>query len=266
MQQSLSSLFQSENEHPTTEFVVSRLNMYFGYVVPILTHRSPFWHADRTSMKELELAQKRVTKWFCRASQVHYKTRLIQLKLLPINLYIEVHDSLTFFKIVADQYNFDREKHITPFEKSSLRTTTSSPFYLPKVRRGKSKDNFWYWTLQLYRRLSRNVNLQELCYVKGGIQDYYWKFFINNFYEENLCSWRIDCQRRTCSPWSNWYLRGLSTLPLEKPIIIINVIIIIIIIIFKCSIVKRALGRQKSSIKKHLPYNKTRFLYFSRSF
>ena len=94
------------------------------------------------------------------------------------NLYIEMHDSITYCKIVADQYNFDRKRHITPIEKSSLRTTTSSPFYLPKIRRGKSKDNFWYRTLQLHRRLSRTVNLQELCYVRECIQDYYWKFFI----------------------------------------------------------------------------------------
>ena len=74
----------------------SRLNMYCEYVVPIFTHCSPVWHANRTSMKELEPVQKRVTKWICRTSQVVYKTRLIQLKLLPINLYIEMHDLLTF--------------------------------------------------------------------------------------------------------------------------------------------------------------------------
>ena len=117
----------------------SRLKMYCGYVVPFLTHCSPVWHANRTSMKELELVQKRITKWFSRTSQVDYKTRLIQLKLLPIDLYIEMHDILTFYKIVADQYNFDWKRHITPIEKSSLRTTTSSLFYLPKIRRSKSK-------------------------------------------------------------------------------------------------------------------------------
>ena len=174
--------------------------MYCGYVVPFLTHCSPVWHANRTSMKELELVQKRVTEWICRTSQVDYKTRSIQLKLLPIILYIEMHDLLTFYKIVADQYNFDWKRHITPIDKSSLRTTTSSLFYLPKIRRSKSKDNFWYRTLQLHQRLSGTVNLQELCYVKEGIQDYYWKFFINNFCEENLYSWRINCRCRTCSP------------------------------------------------------------------
>ena len=70
----------------------SRLNKYCGYVVPIVTHCSPVWHANRTSMKKLELVQKRVTKRISRTSQVDYKTRMIQLKLLPINLYIEMHD------------------------------------------------------------------------------------------------------------------------------------------------------------------------------
>ena len=176
-----------------------RLKINCGYVVPILTHCSPVWHADRTSKKELELVQKRVTEWIGRTSQVDVKTRLIQLKLLPINLYIEMHHLLTC-KIVADQYNFDWTRHITPIEKSSLRTTTSSPFYLPKIRRSKSKDNFWYRTLQFHRRLSRTVILQELCHVKEGIQDYYWKFFINNFCEKNLSSWRIIRQCQTCSP------------------------------------------------------------------
>ena len=142
-----------------------------------------------------------------------------------------MHDLLTFCKIVADQYNFDWKRHITPIEKSSLRTTTSSPFYPPKIRKSKSKYNFWYRTLQLHRRLPRTVNLQELCYVIEGIQDYYWKFFINNFCEESLWSWRINCQCRTCSPWSNWYLRALNTLPLGKPNIIIIIIFITIIII-----------------------------------
>ena len=123
----------------------SRLNMYCGYVVAILTHCSPVWHANRTSMKELELVQKRVTEWICRTSQEDYKTRFIQLKLLPFNLYIEMHD-LPTCKIVADPYNFDWKRHITLIEKSSLRSTTSSPFYLPKIKRSKSKDNFWYRT------------------------------------------------------------------------------------------------------------------------
>ena len=140
----------------------SRLNMYCGYVVPILTHCSPIWQANRTSMKELELVQKRVTKWICRTSQVDYKTGLIQLKLLPINLYIEMHDLLTFCKIVADQYNFDWKRHITLIEKSSLRTTTSSPFNLPKIRRSKNKDNFWYRTLQLHRNY-RELYIYENC-------------------------------------------------------------------------------------------------------
>ena len=148
-------------------------------------------------MIELELVQKRVTKRICRTSQVYYKTRLIQLKLLPINLYIEKHDLPFFCKIVADQYNFDWKRHITPIEKCSLRKTKSPPFYLPKTRKSKYKDHFWHKTLQLHRRLSRTVNLQELCYVKQGIQDYYWKFFIKNSCEENLCSWRINCQCRT---------------------------------------------------------------------
>ena len=74
--------------------------------------------------------------------QVDYKTSLIQLKLLPINLYNELHDLLTFCKIVADQYNFDWKRHITPIEETSLRTTTSSPFYLPKIEGTKAKTIF----------------------------------------------------------------------------------------------------------------------------
>ena len=109
------------------------------------------------------------------------------------------------------------------------------PRVIYQKKKSKSKDIFWYRTLQLHRRLSKTVNLQELCYVKEGIQDYNWKFLINKFCEGNLCSWQINCQCWTCSPWSNWYLRGLNTLPLEKQniIIIINLIyenIIIIIV------------------------------------
>ena len=53
-----------------------------------------------------------------------------------------MHDLLIFCKKVADQYNFDWKRHITPIEKSSLRTTTSSPFYLPKKGGAKAKTIF----------------------------------------------------------------------------------------------------------------------------
>ena len=86
------ALFNLKRNTSPLSSLCSRLNMYCGDVVPLLTHFSPVWHANRTSMKELELVQKRVTKWICRTSQVDYKTRLIQLKLLPKNLYTEMHD------------------------------------------------------------------------------------------------------------------------------------------------------------------------------
>ena len=198
MQQKQSSLFQSEKEHLTTQFVVFTpkyvlwvCSINFDTLFSSLACKQDIHERTRTGTEESKEMDLQIVS--SRLQNPLDPTEAVTKEFVHRN--IEMHDLLTFCKIVADQYNFDCKRHITPIEKSSLKTTTSSPFYLPKIR-----NNFWYRTLQLHRILSRTVNLQELCYVKEGIQDYYWKFFINSFCEGNLCSWRINCQCRTCSP------------------------------------------------------------------
>ena len=194
MQQSLSSLSQSKKEHLTTEFVVFTpkyvlwvCGTNFDKLFSSLPCKQDIHERTRTGTEESnEMDLQNVSS--------RLQNPIDPTEAVTNYLYIEKQDSLTFCKRVADQYNFDWKKHITPIEKSSLRTTTSTTFYLPKIRRSKSKDKFRYRTLQLHRRLTRNKNFQELCYVKEGIQECYWMFFINNFCEENLCSWRINCQ------------------------------------------------------------------------
>ena len=71
---------------------ITKLNAYLGYVVPIATYASQAWMPNKTNMQELERVQKLKLNGFWVA--LNHTTRLTKLKLLPLCMYIELHDLL----------------------------------------------------------------------------------------------------------------------------------------------------------------------------
>ena len=66
---------------------------YTGYV-PIVTYATQAWFANKTEMKEIERVQKKDTIWTLNNWELNYEKRLGKLNLLPLSLYIELHDIL----------------------------------------------------------------------------------------------------------------------------------------------------------------------------
>ena len=55
-------------------------------------------------MEQLERVQKLATKWILGTSS-HYKERLQKLNLLPLSLYIELHDILVLLALLENKYD-----------------------------------------------------------------------------------------------------------------------------------------------------------------
>ena len=63
--------------------------------MPIISYASMTWFANKTESKEIERIQKRATSWIIGGWDMNYKERLLELKLLPLTYYFELHDLLT---------------------------------------------------------------------------------------------------------------------------------------------------------------------------
>ena len=67
----------------------SKLNLYCGYIVPIISYASQNWYPNKTELRQLERVQKLATSWITNNFKMSYTERLKFLKLLPLSMYFE---------------------------------------------------------------------------------------------------------------------------------------------------------------------------------
>ena len=157
---------------------LKRINVYCGMVVPILCYASQVWYPTKTDLIRIELVQKRPTRWIVDA-ELLYIDRLVKLKLLPLSLYIEMHDILLFAAIINNNYDFDWSQHILFSNDHGYytRTTASCRLQVPKLRLSKSNQNFWLQCARLANHLSHSIDLFCITGVKRKLSDIYWNYF-----------------------------------------------------------------------------------------
>ena len=132
------SFFQIKRSLSSICNQATKLNAYIGYVVQVATHASQAWMPSRTNMLDLERVQKLATKWIL-CSNERYKERLTNLKLLPLCLYIELHDLLYMLAIMITTPPLISKKK--PPE--TTRQDTRGEFKIAKSRLQKTDDNFF---------------------------------------------------------------------------------------------------------------------------
>ena len=149
----ISALFQIKRSLTMKSSVTTRLNAYTGYVVPIVTYASQAWTPSRSNMEQLERVQKLATKWILRTSKT-YTERLKDLNLLPLNLYMEMHDILILIALLENRYDVEIERK--PSESCEItRQSSRGEFQIPKSRLQRTDDTFFRRVKHLYNCLIR---------------------------------------------------------------------------------------------------------------
>ena len=108
--------------------------------------------ANRTESKEVERAQRKATIWIMGNWDKSYKQRLIELRLLPLSYYFELHDLLVLLSMLKGSYNIKlpiksntkpnddllltRQKDLTSTRKTRTRKADENFF-------GKEPANYW---------------------------------------------------------------------------------------------------------------------------
>ena len=134
----------------------TKLYAFIGYVVPVLTYASQVWYPSKLEFKALERVQKSATKWIC-SSRDDYRTRLNRLNILPISMYIELHDLFLLF--VINGYYTINSSTIPDF--ISTETRQSKEFAVPKHRLRKCDKKFLNPATRLYN-IVKNKRLTNL--------------------------------------------------------------------------------------------------------
>ena len=172
----------------------TRRNAYIGYVVPILVYGSQTWQPNTTQQKELESSEN------CSAhSDKPYKELLENLQLLPISLYIELHDILLFVTILKDKYDVNWEKLIgNQLCDGYKRPAARGDFKISKHRLQKCDEGFVNGGKIFANLFMKTLNIDAKVMDKKMLTNIYWKLFRNFYDPERSCTWQILCKWGSC--------------------------------------------------------------------
>ena len=179
----------------TTSNIYTKLNGYIGYVVPVISYASQTWYPSKIEQKQLERVQRKATSWMC-GKTMDYKQRLTMLDILPLTMYLELHDILFFRAVRNEKYNINLLNH-KPRTKTTD-TRQSEEYEITKHRLKKTDENFWTRTTRLLNIITKHTKETEL--TKQFLTKLYKDYFKTNYTEAESCTWRILCSCGSCNP------------------------------------------------------------------
>ena len=157
--------------------IQNKIHAYTGYVIPMLTYASQAYHPSIGSLKKLEKVQKQATAWFY-GYDISYKCRLIKSKLLPVSLYIELHDVLFLLDLLEQKMDIEHSELLSVRSCWNTRHGDWNEMVVTSTRTKKADGNFVICASQLYNILSHRMKQLNEPMDKEHLLKAYWKFFL----------------------------------------------------------------------------------------
>ena len=197
----------------------NKLNAYTGYVVPILSYCSQAWLPNRQQMEKIEKLQKRATSWILGGRNCTYKEKLIAFKLLPLSLYVEMHDLLLLLWLLDNKFDIKVHFDYQDFEKN--RQNARGELKIAKNRLRKPDEKFFHRAKLLSNIFSKFLSNSPQLSSKKTVSVIYWNFFETTLtrnvrgesYENVGCATTHD--RKSNRNWTR--KQGCLGAPLGRP-------------------------------------------------
>ena len=197
-QKATRAFFQLKRNISATCSWVNKLHSYTGYIVPIITYCSQAWSPSRANLVSFERVQVMATKWILNCN-LDYKGKLVKLKLLPLCLYVEMHNLLMYLSLVNSKYDISIAVESSKEEKT--RQHSRGEHAVNKNRLNKSDENFFHRTKLLHNIVIKLYEEYGNQLDKKSISKLYWDYFVRKFNYLNRCTWRIICECIHCNNW-----------------------------------------------------------------
>ena len=179
----------------------TKLNAYIGYVVQVLSFASQVWYPSKTDMKSIEKIQHKAKRWIW-VENDEYHQRLETLNILPLSMYMEMHDVLYLLSILEGNYHVPEDKLPKRIENE---TRLKHEFELPKHRLQKSDENFFFFRAAKLYNIIRITTEKPM--TKKLLTEMYQNYFHRSYNELDSCTWRLLCNCGICNPmkklWPN---------------------------------------------------------------
>ena len=178
--------------------------IYISIVQPNLLYCSPLWRPYLIKdIDLLERVQRRATKFILSDYSSDYKTRLIQLGMLPLIYILEIANIVFFIKSINNPSEKFNILDFVDFSAGSTRSANTKLYH--KTCTNITMNSYFYRLPRLWNHLPIIDPSRPLDEIK--LKRYFWNHFLNNFDSNILCSFHYLCPCTHCSksPASNNY-------------------------------------------------------------
>ena len=172
--------------------------LYLTFARPKLSYCSPLWRPFLIKdILLLERVQRRATKFILDNYSMDYKSRLTQLKLLPLMYFYKLTDilfAIKSFKNPTDSFNIFQ--HLQ-YNKSGTRSSNTKLSHKTSIN-AISANSYFCRLPRLWNALPIIDLTLSFSVIKHKLHCFLWNHFIENFDINNHCTYHFLCPCNHC--------------------------------------------------------------------
>ena len=179
--------------------ITLKKNLYFALIRSHLSYCSQLWRPHLLKdIKSLEKIQRRATSYILSDYASNYKSRLLNLNLLPLMYWLELQDLMFLIKCIKDPPdNFNIYDYIS-FSTSITRSATHHNLTHKYKRTSIGRHFYFNRIVRLWNTLP-DIDLTQSCTaIKSLILTHFWSHFKTNFNSDNYCTYHFLCPCPNC--------------------------------------------------------------------
>jgi hypothetical protein len=190
--------------------VKTKLRCYVSLVRPLVEYNTVmWWPSNKKGIIKIESLQRRATKFITNNFNIGYKERLIQCNLLPLTLRRQFLDCVFIYNSInsLNVYNILSSLQYMDDVRINTRLRCNQDKLMFKTVQTKHDLYGKFITrriVNLWNKIPfdvRNIDLTEMdknTPFKRELKSWFWNFFVENFLNDNVCTWLVSCNCTTC--------------------------------------------------------------------
>ena len=192
---------------------LAKKTLYLSLVRSQLMYCSQIWRPQYLKgIQSLENIQRRATKFITNDYTSCYKSRQINLHLLPLMMQLELNDILFFVVSIKNPTKSFNVLDYVTFCSGSTRTSASLKLVHCFSRNNKVKHFYFNRLPWLWNSLPTIDIHQPMSTIKHKLQLFFWNHFIAHFSSNNPCLFHFICPCAKCSVLPIKYIFNHSAL------------------------------------------------------
>ena len=181
--------------HPATTMT----RLYVSLVRSQLFYCTQIWRPHlMKDILNIERVQRRATKYILNDYTSSYKTRLIQLNLLPLMYLFELHDILFAIKsLKTPTIQFKITNYIN-FNPANTRSGANNKLIPSHHLNNLARHSYFHRLPSLWNAMPVLDLNMSFALLKSKLKKHFWDHFMNHFDDNNNCTLHYQCPCSRC--------------------------------------------------------------------